>query len=616
MDRATKRWRLRKLPTPNAARSTTHAARHSSEQHMTASSTENPFSLLWPDAVHPAAVPPLNHRCVSDLDLGATIEALSLTSTTAGEVRRMLLPLLTDTETICYRQDILADLVDNHTLAAYLERLLPEISTLERERFIAPSDRKTPLHEIVWRIGQLETYVTCIDGLNEAFQEKRISLRASGLQHLSDFVVKIAATPLYQRLKSELPDLLENVRGIASVTIGVNLDNQLRPVAATLVAIHSERFTAASPSLFSRLFGPPESVENSKGIGPLHSIERGASAMGHPAGLDVSNPLLVPLFNDLDQVLKRASRPVANALQRYARINTQILGQLRAELAFYLGAVRLIGRMESAGLPMCRPTIAPPDARAFQIDQLYNLNLALRAASGNNKDHHPIVTNNVDFGEGGRVFVLTGPNQGGKTTFIQAVGIAQTLAQAGLFVPGRAALISPADSIYTHFPAPEKPEMEAGRLGEEAQRLNDMFSHITAHSLVLLNESLSSTSPGESVYLARDLVRILQHIGARVIFATHLHDLATDLDAFNQDAPGTSRVVSLVALIRKFDTGNESDIERTYEIVPGPPAGHSYARELATRYGISYDQLVTMLKERGVFNPIEHTPSTGEHSTQ
>ncbi|MBZ0288083.1 MAG: DNA mismatch repair protein MutS, partial [Anaerolineae bacterium] len=145
------------------------------------------------------------------------------------------------------------------------------------------------------------------------------------------------------------------------------------------------------------------------------------------------------------------------------------------------------------------------------------------------------------------MFIITGPNQGGKTTHIQAIALAQVLFQAGLYVPGCSARISPVDGIYTHFPVEERPSAEAGRFGEEAQRLSEIFAQATRHSLILLNESLSSTAPGESLYLARDIVRCFRLLGVRAAYTTHMHELAANLDEYNMQTPGDSKVVSLVA---------------------------------------------------------------------
>jgi DNA mismatch repair protein MutS len=220
---------------------------------------------------------------------------------------------------------------------------------------------------------------------------------------------------------------------------------------------------------------------------------------------------------------------------------------------------------------------------------------------------HGIVLNDVHFGEEGRVFVLTGPNRGGKTTFTQAVGLSHVLYQAGLLVPGTRARLSPVDAILTHFPMAEEYSLEAGRLGEEAQRLAAIFRRATPHSLILLNESLFSTSPGESLYLARDVVRALRYLGTRAIYATHLHELAANVEEINQQTPGEGRVASLVATVDRVAPGEggaehcsgDNDIARpTFRIETGPPMGLSYARQIATRYGISFEQLANTIDRR------------------
>jgi DNA mismatch repair ATPase MutS len=207
-----------------------------------------------------------------------------------------------------------------------------------------------------------------------------------------------------------------------------------------------------------------------------------------------------------------------------------------------------------------------------------------------------LVANEAHFDKSGRIFILTGPNQGGKTTFTQAIGLIQVLAQAGLHIPAKSGLVSPVDAIYTHFARQEGPDLEAGRLGEEARRLNTIFQQATAHSLVLLNESLASTSASESLFLAQEVVSAFRLLGVRAIFATHLHDLAAEADNMNEAVEGDSRIVSMVSQVQIESEGQS--IRRTYKIVQSPPMSKSYAIELAARYGISYQQLRDLLKDR------------------
>jgi DNA mismatch repair ATPase MutS len=133
-----------------------------------------------------------------------------------------------------------------------------------------------------------------------------------------------------------------------------------------------------------------------------------------------------------------------------------------------------------------------------------------------------------------------------------------------------------------------------------------MFERVTRHSLVLLNESLSTTNTGESVYLAQDLVRALRKIGLRAMFVTHLHELAAAVPDLNRETPGESEIISMVA---SFVPGEEpegqpalqeGDMRYSYRVVVSPPMGRSYADRIATAYGISSEQLMDLLHKRNV----------------
>ncbi|RPI98332.1 MAG: hypothetical protein EHM39_08135 [Chloroflexi bacterium] len=566
---------------------------------MTPTEHLHTLSLLWPPDVELHTQPTLTAATVSDLDVHRIVNALAEDYGYAVRIRDTLLNLCDDPAVITYRQNVLADLMENSALAERLAAVLPKISALDSWGF-AEGPGQSPLHEVVWRVGQLETYVEVVQGLSDAFDGLDQPARSEGLVRLHDLAAQTAKDETFQRLVVELPDLLARVRSVASVTIGVNLDDRLRPVEATLLAVNKRKFHGPSASLLGMLFGRETADSEWEGIAPLHAARSNGSPSTAPFGLELDNPMLYPLFRDLADILKKISRPVASALHHYTRINARFLDGLGAELAFYLGAIQLARRLRARGFPVCRPEIAPPEERVSEIEGLVNLHLALRLLARSRHDNlnGAIVPNDITFNAEGRIFVLTGPNQGGKTTYTQAVGLIHLLAQAGLFVPAQRARISPVDDIYTHFPVEERPEMEAGRLGEEAQRLGAIFAAATRRSLVLLNESLASTSFSESLYLARDIVRTLRVLGARAIYATHLHELAAGCDDLNAGTPGDSRIVSLVSLAQEGDGTGE--ITQTYRVIPGPPRGRSYARELAARYGISYEQLTALLRSRGM----------------
>ena len=210
--------------------------------------------------------------------------------------------------------------------------------------------------------------------------------------------------------------------------------------------------------------------------------------------------------------------------------------------------------------------------------------------------------NHITFDDASaRVWILTGPNRAGKTTYTRAVGLAQILFQAGLYVPASSARLSPVDAIYTHFPSHEQAHPGMGRPRRGGRAAGRDLQAGDAQSLVLLNETLAGTAASEAEGLARDAVRGLRLLGARAVYVTHLHDLATAVDEINATTPGASLVGSLVA-----DADDEEDSaigplhRRTYRIHPGIPRGRSYASEIARRYGISFAQLAVLMRERGI----------------
>jgi hypothetical protein len=491
---------------------------------------------------------------------------------------------------IRYRQAILEDLLANPELAERFASLLPIINSLF-ESSCHLEQEMTWLHEVVWRAGELQNMIDCFEGMGKILETVEGRIHSEGLRHLQEEIRKAQRDPMYQRLVKELPVMLSRLQGCASITIGVNLDASLRPIQATLLSVHEKPFS--DQSLWNQLFGVRTGRE---GIAPLHSAPRQSSAPGGAV-----DPLMVPLFADLADVLEKTAIPIADQLNQYSSLHGTLFKDLRQGLIFYLGIVRFIRRIEALGLPMCRPQIAPADERRCEVNDSYNVHLVLRQVEANDGIGRAIVTNDIRIGSDGHILVLTGPNGGGKTTYLQGVRLVHILAQMGCYVPGKQAIISPVDHLFTHFPLEEKPGSSTGRFGEEAIRLGKIFEEVTRHSLVLLNESLSSTSFSESLYLAQDIVRLLRRIGARAIYSTHLLELANGVDGLNESVAGDSKIISAVSSpIDGTMQANAPDGGHRYKLEIRPPLGQSYAREVAARYGISYQQLENILSGRGV----------------
>ncbi|MGJ3240950.1 MAG: MutS-related protein [Anaerolineae bacterium] len=549
-----------------------------------------PISLLYPDTV-PEPVS-RDDTLYTDLNLTRLVRSLALSPQYENYVAGILLGFTTDTEVIRYRQAILNDLLNNPALVTQLHVLLEEIITLEGY-LTSPQWKENVLRQVAWRLSELQRYVETVTQLHDILMQASDALQSAGLQTLREQITQTIQGETFQQLRAELPDLLPKIRDIRSITIGINLDLDLRPISATLLETHNEAFV--TQALLSRLLG----VSKSEGIvteQPLHDARSIKGLQAYQVELnDRNSPFMPQLFRDLSELMDNTSRPVVRAIKKYTQINSQMLVALKLDIAFYLGVVRAIETVRDAGLPMTQPEIIPMTTRTLHAQDLYNINLFFQQLN-KTVERTEIIGNDVSFDNEGRIFILTGPNQGGKTTYTTAIGLLQILGQAGLHVPARSARISPVDQIYSHFAKEERPNLEAGRLGEEARRLNQIFERATRHSLVLLNESLASTSASESLYLARDVVRAIRLLGARAIFATHLHDLASACEQMNAETEGDSRIISVVSQVHIQEDADT--VRRTYKIVPAPPNSKSYAIELAARFGISFEQLKRTIQGR------------------
>ncbi len=531
--------------------------------------------------------PPRRHVAATswadDLLLPPIVRALCLDGRYAGQIQAILTDLCPDPATVVYRQDVLEDLLCLPELALRLETLLPRLAGPAHGGSSRWED--AGVFQVTARLAELEMYVECLQGLLTALEAVQTGLQAIGWRDLLAELRDRAATPTFRALQMELPELRARIEHVRSVTVGINLDAQLRPESATLLGIDAGRF-AGPRSLLGRLLRGEAALQ--AGVTPLR-----LAGDRQPFGPDRR------LFQDLSYLLEEVTTPVAQALARYTQIESRVLAGLEGELAFYLGARQMITQLQSAGYALCRPEIAPCAARICQVRGAYNLELLLRLRSHSSTGENPptVVPNDISFDDVGRVFVLTGPNRGGKTTFTRAVGQVQMLGQAGLYVPGSAARISPVDRIFTLFPEAEQAQTGMGRLDEEAARLAEIFRAATPHSLVLLNEPLASTSPAEAIGIARDLLSGLRLLGARALIVTHLHNLAHELPALNAAIAGQGILGSLVAGAEQHDG---EVVTRTYRITPGMPAGQSYAADIAAQHGLHLSQITRTLRERGL----------------
>ena len=536
------------------------------------------FSLLYPDAESYRAhlsgvdVPDIDMYTLQELGM---LEIFDLKSAPTAEY------FTNDPTVIAYRNETFADLLANPVLADTLRRLVPVLQDITELRRLESDSGEGDTASYLSSMTEIELYITCVDILHKGMAEVRGRLRGTAFRRLSDCVIELAESDYYRELNQKLSELTRRVREIRSVTIGVNLDSQLRPAQAGVLSINAEPFRSGEVlDKILRLNFKEDEYTCIANLVPFGKKQN-----------DNQKTALSLAFNSaINDVYRSSLRSWKKIVQMYVLENTDFLLGLMPEIEFVVKGAELQQKLAARGCPLCTPTLLPMEERIFRATGLYNPAVALKLAAG-----EEVVPNDIAFDrspENAMIYVLTGPNRGGKSVITCAIGLCQVMLQLGMYLPAVTCEISPADGIFTHFPTGADDTIDKGRLGEECARLGEIFDAVTPHSLVLLDESLSSTGSYEASYIAAEVLAGLAQAGCRCLFSTHLHELAAEIDRLNAESARTGgvHIDTLVA-------GIMGEGKRSFRIVRAKPDGKSYARDIAERYGLTYDTIMEKIRK-------------------
>lgn len=559
------------------------------------------FSLFFPKGKE-RTFAKLSGECVNDLSIDFIADALSEVKYEREQLRTLMTNITGDADVIRYRCDIFDDFLRLPELRDSMEELVVKLKDLmDLERF--QKDKEGPvLWSLINRLREIDSYVICINTIKSTLE--RLDIRSDGMKELLRIVTDISRESGFDDLKADIDETLEKAAKLKSITIGVNLDNLLRPKNAGIVSLNDTEFTnsglmrrfmdftkgrdelSEGVDTASTHFHPASPISSSVRFGTVTQNAATGEAHIEMENITGGDPLSSAIKKPVTNIMRRTVNDIKSTLKRYVNISGYSLTSLMPEIVFYIRWAALIDKIIATGMPMCKAEILDTERRELHFTDIYNLKLAINKVKGEAID---IVKNDIDFDDRYRIFILTGPNRGGKTIFTQAAGLAVLMAQWGIYVPACAAQISPCDNIFTHFPADENDTVDLGRLGEESQRLSEIFKLATKNSILLLNESLATTSVAEGLFIAKDVVKAMRYLGCRCIFNTHMHDLARSLDELN-GIEGDSRVESLVTGVH--------DGQRSFKVAIIPPQGTSYAKDIALKYGVTFDIIKQSIDEK------------------
>jgi len=531
----------------------------------------NSFSLIYPDAesqkrhLEGKDKPDISEIVTEEIGLD---DILNLKN---GKISDFF---TTDSDVMKYRMETFRDMLDNPGLIDTLNNLLPILTDILELRKLEAEQSNSD--DYLSSITEIELYISSVDTLDDGLNAVKDNLKGKSFLRLCEYITELAESDYYSELNERLCELTKRVREIRSITVGVNLDAQLKPCEAGVLSINSEPFHGGDVI---------EKIMRLNFKNDEYTCIASLQPFGKKNNENQKTALNNAFNTAINDVYKSSLHSWKKIVQQYVLEKTEFLLNLIPEFEFLIKGTRLLQALESRGCVLSVPEIAPMEECAYVAHGLYNPQVALRSASSK------MVDNDLVFDEKARIYVLSGPNRGGKSVITCALGLSQAMMQLGLFVPAVDARISPVDAIFTHFPTGAEDTIDKGRLGEECARLGEIFDNVTAHSLVLLDESLSSTGAYEASYIAAEVLSGFSMAGCRTLFSTHLHELTAFISEINDKnvKAGGYPIDTLVA-------GMESG-ERSFKIQRLKPDGKSYARDIADKYGLSYESIMKKIKK-------------------
>ncbi len=524
------------------------------------------FSLIYPDVESKKRQD--RGIGVPDIDL-FTLQELGLLE--IFDLKSGNLPsfFTTDAEVIRYRMASFEDMLACPELGEMFSKLVPVLNDILELRRLEADSGDTD--DYLSSITEIELYVSSVRILHEGLVKTEDRVKSPAFVSLTALVKELAESDYYRELNQKLEELTQRIREIRSVTVGVNLDAQLRPREAGVLSINAEPFK--SGDVLDKILRLNFKNDQYTCIANLVPFDKKQSENQKMA-------LSLAFNSAINDVYRSSLRSWKKIIQVYVLENTEFLLNLMPEFEFLALGTKMLKRLKEKGCALCIPEIRPMEENAYSAKGLYNPCVAL-------KIEDDVVRNDLVFDENARIYVLTGPNRGGKSVITCALGLSFVMLQLGMYVPAESAVISPTDGIFTHFPTGADDTIDKGRLGEECARLGEIFDCVTPSGLVLLDESLSSTGSFEASYIAAEVLGGFAHVGCRTLFSTHLHELAGEIESINarSKTSGGAPIDTLVA-------GIEGEGKRSFLITRAKPDGKSYARDIAKSYGLTYESIL------------------------
>jgi DNA mismatch repair protein MutS len=483
-----------------------------------------------------------------DLNLDQIIDAI-----TAGKDEYNLKPFyftaLHDLNAIHYRQGILRDL-ENDLLFEHITSFAKQMR-VTRQHLAQAAKLYHRLQKHSWFLAAVELYC---DTTNRLFNDlSRVDLQSSGLLSFRDYLTHYRQSDRFTSLLAETKKLTSDLATVKYCVLIKGNGFKVRRYESEIdysadVEETFEKFKqGAVDSYLAKFTSSPE----------MNSVEGKV--------LDFVALLYPEIFSNLESYCTNNRNYLDDRLNRFDR-----------EIQFYISYLEYIARFRRAGLKFCYPKLSDT-CKAVRDYETFDLALALKLI----REESAVVCNDFYLEGKERILVVSGPNQGGKTTFARTFGQLHYLASLGCLVPGREAQLFLCDGLFTHFEKEENIKNLRGKLEDDLFRIHQILERITSQSIVIMNESFTSTTLRDAIFLSKKVLETIIQFDLLCVCVTFIDELASL----------SEKTVSMVSTVVP-----ENPATRTYKLLRKPADGLSYAISIAEKHRLTYRSLKERIK--------------------
>jgi hypothetical protein len=466
---------------------------------------------------------------IQDLELDILVHAMALDDKYLFDIAKAaLLQSLFSVEDIRYRQGILQDCIAHPAVVREIYAIAVESIEDRRKNWYSLWSGSGPGSILYSSVHIIEMYIPRLGRLRKIADDNAAQFESDGFSRFFAMIEQELTDEYTDTIKAQLTDL-EFGEG---VMIGSVLGQGCESVRHSL-----RRPNGRGGNWLHKLFSPKA---------PMYSFSI------HPR--DESGG------RALEEFRNRGINIAADALARSADHIENFFKLLKAELAFYIGCLNLRDTVIKLDEPLCFPVPFPPGSLRNSGKKIYNLCLALHTNA-------KAIGNDVKAA-GKNPVIITGVNEGGKSTLLRSLGVAQLMMQCGMFVPAESYEADICSALFTHFRRKEDRDMKSGKFDEELTRMEIIAGQLRPYSLILFNESFAATNEREGAEIARQITRALMESEIRVIFVTHLYPFAESLLEFRC-------FETLFLRADRLPNGS-----RSFRIIEGPPSPKSHGEDL------------------------------------